>query len=182
MKLSIDLDETALSIRDELDLAYPHVYGSQESARPQSALKTVTVCWAKADLILDNLSEAYDEEVQRFTSLRTEARKLIMAFWSVYKLFPIERTNGHTVTAQVEVSNGHTKPIMAKPRSVRGKRAGTYDTPHGPVTFLDEKAQSEIRAYVKGLGRPMTTAERNEILSMYRIGSSTLYRIIQGHR
>lgn len=134
--VSIDLDETASLIRDNLDLALPHIT-QQAHVNPQAALKTVITQYAYADLILRNLDQKYVLEIERFETLRREARSLIKAFWEHYQLFPIELSNGKTVQAQVvqPTPQKHIKHVDSNGRK--------------PRVILTDEQRDEIRAYVR---------------------------------
>lgn len=159
----IDLDETSAMIRENLDLALPHVT-AQAHVNPVSALKTVTAQWSYADLILRNLDPKYVLEVERFTALRAEARGLIKRFWETYALFPIERANGHVAQAQVVEP---TKPTI---RHVKHKK-------HAKRVHLTDEQKREIVAYFDQLGRRATDEDYTFIMETYGMSANAIKHV-----
>ena len=181
-KLVVDVDEIALNIREDLDMAHPHIYGNPENARPESALKKVMAAWTRADLLLDYIDASYTHEIERFEGLRTEARKLILAFWQKWKLFPINHTdangNMHTATVQVkDAANGHY--IQPKPTKVVHKQRKSQ-------VRLDLQQKADVTDYftkIRESGREPNADDIRYIMQIYNISytAAARYADPEGH-
>jgi hypothetical protein len=164
--ISVDLDETASLIRENLDLALPHLT-AQVHVNPQAALKSVIAQWSYADLILRNLDPKYNLEVDRFEALRREARGLITQFWYTYRLVTIELSNGKVVQAQV-VEPVH-KPTI---KHVNGKR-GAYKPRH----YLSDAQKREILDYFSKLNRRATAEDYEYIQQTFNCSRSAVNHV-----
>lgn len=99
--ISIDLDQSAFQVREWLDDSIAYLEAKGAAINHGNGLIKSVSAHVLANLILTNLDRRDAANLERFESMRKEARDTMARFWNYFKLFPITLKDGTQVVAQI---------------------------------------------------------------------------------